>query len=679
MFDPRSPDCVRDAIERYKDKQADFERLGEYLQAVLKRIAKDLYVYPIVMGRAKSLESFAEKIQRPGKSYTDDPLTELTDLCGVRVITHTLDEVDAMAEKVQRRFVIDLDNSEDKRKKLAPSEFGYLSNHFIIQLRPDEVPQVDGFSAEEVERLKPLKAELQLRTLAQHLWADVYHELGYKNEFQLPDRWKREFMRMAALLESCDKAFQEIKDAMRNYESNYSNYMTPEQLAALARRLEAVLRVQPDSATLLHRLIKTHLALGHGHRIQEILERHGAALAAYPPALRDIGVAYSKARNLGTPAYDEGLDFLRRAIAANPRDVDAICCLGGAYRRQGRREDARNCYRQAHEIDPSDPYALGNYIAEELMIKGDEGVIRYFHAALRGAVQRCRLQVEVKVNLPWALFDLGIFHVYLGDTQAALSYYSAGIAAATDAWMIASANGPVADLLARPVRLAGLPLVDRLLKLAWWTKATSEERELSAWKPSPGPVPLTGPVAILAGGCGGLESLFKPKLPALKAALKTFRGTLVSGGTRSGIAEIPGDIVEECGDAGPRAVGYLPAGLPEGVLPDLRIPLRRSGGLDFSPLEPLTFWEDFLAAGGDPKTLRLVGFNGGPIAAFEFRIALALGAKVGIVKESGRSADEMLSDPLWRDRLVDGPAPSPGRNLHSLDVARGEAEKFFEE
>jgi macrodomain Ter protein organizer (MatP/YcbG family) len=44
-----------------------------------------------------------------------------------------------------------------------------------------------------------------------------------------------------------------------------------------------------------------------------------------------------------------------------------------------------------------------------------------------------------------------------------------------------------------------------------------------------------------------------------------------------------------------------------------------------------------------------LGINGGNISAFEFRLAIALGAKVGIIAESGRAAAEIFEDPDWKD------------------------------
>ncbi|MEK7404157.1 MAG: HD domain-containing protein, partial [Acidobacteriota bacterium] len=89
-----------EALCRYRDLRPDCQLLSDHIEKVLLAMAHCRGIYPIVTARAKSLESFAEKIQRPGKVYAVDPVTEITDLCGVRVIVHTLDQVDAMAAAV---------------------------------------------------------------------------------------------------------------------------------------------------------------------------------------------------------------------------------------------------------------------------------------------------------------------------------------------------------------------------------------------------------------------------------------------------------------------------------------------------------------------------------------------------------------------------------------------------
>ena len=45
--------------------------------------------------------------------------------------------------------------------------------------------------------------------------------------------------------------------------------------------------------------------------------------------------------------------------------------------------------------------------------------------------------------------------------------------------------------------------------------------------------------------------------------------------------------------------------------------------------------------------MKLIGINGGQISAFEYRLALMLGAQVGVIEASGREAGRLFRDPYW--------------------------------
>jgi len=47
--------------------------------------------------------------------------------------------------------------------------------------------------------------------------------------------------------------------------------------------------------------------------------------------------------------------------------------------------------------------------------------------------------------------------------------------------------------------------------------------------------------------------------------------------------------------------------------------------------------------------VKLLGINGGPLTEFEYKLALALGASVGVVRESGRAAKDLAPDPDWQN------------------------------
>jgi hypothetical protein len=60
--------------------------------------------------------------------------------------------------------------------------------------------------------------EIQIRTVLQHAWAEIEHDLGYKTVFAVPRDIRREFSRVAGLLEIADESFSRIREATAEYE-----------------------------------------------------------------------------------------------------------------------------------------------------------------------------------------------------------------------------------------------------------------------------------------------------------------------------------------------------------------------------------------------------------------------------------------------------------------------------
>ncbi len=153
------------------------------------------------------------------------------------------------------------------------------------------------------------------------------------------------------------------------------------------------------------------------------------------------------------------------------------------------------------------------------------------------------------------------------------------------------------------------------------------------------------PVVIVAGGCDpNLEEDIRKYGDLLEFAFGDFRGTILSGGTRQGVAGLVGNLAERYPGRF-RTLSYVPAELPgDATFDDCYTEIRRTPGANFSALEPLQGWIDLVAAGVRPAEVKVLGINGGTISAFEYRLALALGAKVGVLPESGREAGRLVGD-----------------------------------
>jgi hypothetical protein len=72
-----------------------------------------------------------------------------------------------------------------------------------------------------------LKAEIQTRSILQHAWAEIEHDLGYKSTQEVPQTIRRRFSRLAGLLELADQEFISIKNELSTYESS-----VPERIEA---------------------------------------------------------------------------------------------------------------------------------------------------------------------------------------------------------------------------------------------------------------------------------------------------------------------------------------------------------------------------------------------------------------------------------------------------------------
>src|SRR5260370_14424168 len=100
-----------------------YESCKTALEDVFAHALARLAPQAIVQVRTKSVPSFAEKIIRKQHKYRD-PLSQLTDLCGARIIVHTKAEVGRIGEFIRGHFAIDNDTTEHVAARLKPTKIG---------------------------------------------------------------------------------------------------------------------------------------------------------------------------------------------------------------------------------------------------------------------------------------------------------------------------------------------------------------------------------------------------------------------------------------------------------------------------------------------------------------------------------------------------------------------------
>lgn len=213
-----TPAAERAILSYYDEHEAVLRRFTEKAKSLLIDLldAEGIRVHSI-SARTKNRDSLAKKLRRAEKGYSQP--AELTDLCGIRIITYFDDETSAVADVISNAFEIDSKNSVNKLDTLDPDQFGYLSSHYVGRLSSARLrlPEYAAFQS--------LTVEVQVRSILQHAWAEIEHDIGYKTELAVPKRLRRQFSRLAGLLELADEEFRAIRDGIQTYKDDVNRQL----------------------------------------------------------------------------------------------------------------------------------------------------------------------------------------------------------------------------------------------------------------------------------------------------------------------------------------------------------------------------------------------------------------------------------------------------------------------
>lgn len=123
-----------------------------------------------IKSRIKSPVSIAKKLKKKGIPVCVESIQDnLNDVAGVRVICSFIDDIYTITEMLTSQTDITLVKLKDYIEN--PKQNGYRSLHLII-----EVPV---FFA---DRMRPMRVEVQIRTIAMDYWASLDHQLRYKKD-----------------------------------------------------------------------------------------------------------------------------------------------------------------------------------------------------------------------------------------------------------------------------------------------------------------------------------------------------------------------------------------------------------------------------------------------------------------------------------------------------------------
>jgi putative GTP pyrophosphokinase len=160
-----------------------------------------------VEARIKTWASIKDKMSRREVQFSS--ISDVSDLVGLRFVLLFRSDLEKVKRLIEENF--SLLSSEDTTDRLGDTQFGYQSQHMIVTIKDQwlAVPRYKG--------LRDSVAEIQIRTMAQHIWATASHKLQYKREESVPIPVRRTISRVSALLETVDLELDRVLTERTEY------------------------------------------------------------------------------------------------------------------------------------------------------------------------------------------------------------------------------------------------------------------------------------------------------------------------------------------------------------------------------------------------------------------------------------------------------------------------------
>ena len=153
-----------------------------------------------VKSRIKEPKSIVKKLKRQGHEVTlENMLKYIKDIAGIRIICSFTQDIYRIADMLAKQS--DLRVVELTDYLTHPKVSGYRSYHMII-----EIPVFFSDSK------KPIRVEVQIRTIAMDFWASLDHQLKYKKSFvDLNGEISSELKQCADVIAQTDNKMLEIR------------------------------------------------------------------------------------------------------------------------------------------------------------------------------------------------------------------------------------------------------------------------------------------------------------------------------------------------------------------------------------------------------------------------------------------------------------------------------------
>lgn len=200
-------------VDSWKEAMLDYNSALKQIEtklSILNDEFQHIHRYnPIehIKARIKTPESIVKKLRRYGLEFTLDNMeAAVNDIAGVRITCSFTSDIFRLADMIRDQKDIKVLSTKDYITTPKPS--GYRSYHMIVS-----VPVY--FS----DRIKDVKVEIQIRTVAMDFWASLEHKINYKFEGNAPQRIKEELIECSEMIANLDAKMLSLNEEILEIEA----------------------------------------------------------------------------------------------------------------------------------------------------------------------------------------------------------------------------------------------------------------------------------------------------------------------------------------------------------------------------------------------------------------------------------------------------------------------------
>lgn len=213
---------IKNFQEWYTSHQKQYDEFAKHILSRISSYLKQQNFLNVAYSnsRAKSIESAMKKARKTviddGNTVYkyNDPKNDIMDLAGIRIVVYLPSDIEVVTDAIKYLFKNDirLSDSENKLERLGNDKVGYLSTHYVVELKNPE---------KEYNAYKNFKCEIQVRTVLQDAWAQIFHDRVYKCAIdKVDDEIGRKVNLLAGGLELLDRQINDIVCILDNNPEN---------------------------------------------------------------------------------------------------------------------------------------------------------------------------------------------------------------------------------------------------------------------------------------------------------------------------------------------------------------------------------------------------------------------------------------------------------------------------